>query len=1021
GDAVMAIFGAPVAREDDPERAVRAALAVRDAIAELNERDDSRQLHVRVGITTGETLVRLDARPEEGEGMAAGDVVNTAARLQSAAPTDGILVDETTFRATERSIEYRDADPIEAKGKATPVTVHEAVQARSRYGVDVRQIGRTPLVGRERELDELRRALARARTEREPQLVTLVGVPGIGKSRLVYELFSGLQAEPDLITWRQGRSLPYGDGVSFWALAEMVKAQAGILETDGEDEAGAKLAGAVSDVVVEEREAEWMDRNLRPLVGLGAESELGADRRGEAFSAWRRFFEAMAETRPLVLVFEDLHFADDGLLDFVDYLVEWATGVPLLAIGTARPELLARRPAWGGGKANAVTLSLSALSDTETAQIVHALLEQAVLPAELQQQLLDRAEGNPLYAEEFARLVSEGRQPDELPETVQGIVAARLDALTAEEKRHLQNASVLGKVFWLGAVAHLGGGEPWTLEERLHELERKEFVRRERRPSVAGETEFAFRHLLVRDVAYGQIPRADRAEKHALAAEWIEQLGRPEDHAEMTAHHYLAALELGRAAGHDVSPLAPRAHAALREAGDRASALNAFSAAARFYGEALATAGRADPELLFRHAEALLRSGAEAATRALEDAREELIRAGASERAAETDALLAESWWHRGDRDRCFEHLARAEELVRDVAPSPAKAGVLSQVARYRALAGEGESAMRVGMEALTIADGLGLDEVRAHALNNVAIARANTGDVAGAIAETERSIEIALAANSPAAARGYNNLSALTWVAGDSERALWLREESVRVSERLGDLLNRRYARASMSMHLYCLGRWDETVRLSEEVIAESERDPFYGESFARRMRGLIRYARGDGTGALEDVRRAVEIARRARDPQVLLPALGVWFRVAVGLGLDEADEAADEMLLEVAGIPAEGWTVADGMFAATESGRDANFRRVVQPVETESPRSVAAWAILDGRYAEAADVYAAIDEVADEAYARLRAAEHFTAAGQRAEVDKQLERALVFYRSVGATRYIARGEALLTKEASA
>jgi class 3 adenylate cyclase len=390
GDAVMALFGAPVAHEDDPERAVRAALAVREGIAELNEQEATRELHVRIGITTGEVLARLDARPEEGEGMAAGDVVNTAARLQAAAPTDGILVDETTYRATERVVEYGAAQRVEAKGKAEAIEAHEALQARSRFGVDVRQIGRTPLVGRERELDALAGALARARTEREPQLVTLVGVPGIGKSRLVYELFRSIEADPDLVTWRQGRSLPYGEGVSYWALAEMVKAQAGILETDDEDQAAAKLAETVRAVIEGERDAAWVERNLRPLVGLAAETELGADRRGEAFSAWRRFVEALAERRPLVLVFEDLHFADGGLLDFVDYLVDWASGVPLLVVGTSRPELLARRSGWGGGKPNALTLSLSSLSDTETARLVHALLDRVVIPADLQQQLVAR-------------------------------------------------------------------------------------------------------------------------------------------------------------------------------------------------------------------------------------------------------------------------------------------------------------------------------------------------------------------------------------------------------------------------------------------------------------------------------------------------------------------------------------------------------------------------------------------------------------------------------------------------------
>ena len=467
-------------------------------------------------------------------------------------------------------IGYGEARKIDAKGKADPVIAYEVVEARSRFGVDVHQGGRTPLVGRSDELQALADALARARRLREPQLVTLVGVPGIGKSRLVFELFGRVEDDPELVAWRQGRCLPYGEGVAYWAFAEMVKAQAGILETDTEEEAGGKLTAAVADLGVDEREATWLERNLRPLLGLAAETELGGDRHGEAFAAWRRFLEALADKRPLVLVFEDLHFADDGMLDFVDYLAGWSSGVPLLLVATARPELLSRRPDWGGGKANTLTLSLSSLSDADTAQLVHALLDRAVLPAELQQRLLERAEGNPLYAEEFARLVAEGRQPDELPETVQGIIAARIDGLEPEEKALLQDAAVVGKVFWLGAVAGLGQSERWTLEERLHALERKEFVRRERRSSVAAESEYAFRHLLVRDVAYGQIPRAARAEKHRRAAEWLEGLGRAEDQAEMLAHHYLAALELARAAGQPVAELVEPARRALREAGDRA-------------------------------------------------------------------------------------------------------------------------------------------------------------------------------------------------------------------------------------------------------------------------------------------------------------------------------------------------------------------------------------------------------------------------------------------------------------------
>ena len=244
-----------------------------------------------------------------------------------------------------------------------------------------------------------------------------------------------------------------------------------------------------------------------------------------------------------MLVFEDLHWADDGLLDFIDHLVDWAGGVPILVVCTARPELLARRAGWGGGKPNAATLSLSPLDDDQTARLLAALLERSVLPAETQTALLQRAGGNPLYAEEFVRMVADrelvaGDEDLPLPESVQGIVAARLDALPDEEKTLLQDAAVIGKVFWLGAAAGIGGLERAAAEESLHSLERKEFVRRERRPSVAGESEYAFRHLLVRDVAYSQIPRARRAEKHRLAGEWIERLGRPDDHAEMLAHHY---------------------------------------------------------------------------------------------------------------------------------------------------------------------------------------------------------------------------------------------------------------------------------------------------------------------------------------------------------------------------------------------------------------------------------------------------------------------------------------------------
>jgi class 3 adenylate cyclase len=484
GDAVMALFGAPVGHEDDPERAVRAALAIRDWVRE------EEQIQVRVAVHTGEALVTLAARLGQGEGMAAGDVVNTAARLQAAAPVNGILVGERTFRQTRAVIEYRQAAPVAAKGKREPVPVWEAVAARARLGVDVPHRARTALVGRDRELGVLRDLLARVRAERSPQLVTLVGVPGIGKSRLVSELWQIAEAEPELIWWRQGRSLPYGEGVSFWALAEMVKAQAGILETDAPDEARDKLAAMAAEMLGGIQEADWVTRHLGSLAGPGSGAPAGGDR-SEVFAAWRQFIEAMAERRPLVLVFEDLHWADDGLLDFVDYIADWAGQVPLLVVGTTRPELLARRPGWGGGKPNALTLSLAPLSEQDTARLISSLLGRPVLEAGQQAALLAQAGGNPLYAEQYVQMLAEqgaGRELP-LPESVQGIIAARLDLLAPPDKRLLQDAAVVGKVFWPGAVAALGDGPGrGELEECLHGLERRQFVRRERASSVAGKT-----------------------------------------------------------------------------------------------------------------------------------------------------------------------------------------------------------------------------------------------------------------------------------------------------------------------------------------------------------------------------------------------------------------------------------------------------------------------------------------------------------------------------------------------------
>ena len=1010
GDAVMALFGAPTAHEDDPERAVRAALAIRDFGREAG-------LELRVGITTGEALVSLDARPSEGEGMASGDVVNTAARLQSAAPVNGVLVDETTYRATRNAIEYGAHDSLEAKGKSRPIQVREALEARSRPGMDVAHEARTGLVGREHELGVLVDALRRVLQSRRSQLMTLVGVPGIGKSRLVYELSQIVETDPELITWRQGRCLAYGDGVTLWALGEIVKAQAGIHEQDPPQEASAKVRRSVEEVLEGESDAGWVESHLLALIGLSDESDLGGDRRSEAFAAWRRFFEAMADRRPFVLVVEDLHWADESLLDFLDELVDWVTDVPLLVVGTARPELLERRPGWGGGKLNATTLAVEPLSDDETAVLIGELLDRPLLAAEAQHALLERAGGNPLYAEQFAELFLEQGSAGalSLPETLQGIISARLDALPADEKELLRDASVIGKVFWTGALRR----EPTEVGVALHSLSRKAFVRQQRRTSVEGESEFAFAHALVRDVAYAQIARADRAERHRRTAEWIESLGRPEDHAEMLAHHWRSALELAQAAGSETGDLAERAGEASGAAGDRAFALNAFATAAGHYRTALELARENDPsraELLFKLGRSLFLAGDEGADDALKRARDALVETDDYGTAAECEAFLARGSWFRGGQQEVFQHLRAAEALIARAEPSPSVARVLGWLGRQEMLAGERESGVQHAEQALALAERFELVDLRVHALTTIGSAKAFLGDTTGRD-DLERAIEIGRASNSVMVAGALNNLAVVIDMI-DMSRVEQIQHEALREAERFGDATLIRFLRGNLIAPYWILGEWDEALATADRFIAECEESPHVLEGPSRIFRGYIRLARGRRDEALADLRRGLDLAREARaDPQSMAPALirSAWGHLQVGR-MAEAKAEFGEALTHLRKDPnARPWAMAE---VAVDVGQSQAVREILEQL-LPSPGRSAMLALTDGSYAEAAEHYAEAGIRLFEAEARLRNAERLIADGRPQDGAPDLERALDFYRSVGATLFIQRGEALLAAAA--
>jgi tetratricopeptide (TPR) repeat protein len=878
--------------------------------------------------------------------------------------------------------------------------------------MDLEQQSVVRLVGRVRELETLIGAFERARGEREPQLVTLVGVPGIGKSRLVGELFARLDAAPDIVWWRQGRALPYGEGVSFWALGEMVKAQAGVQENDTLEVAREKVWASVEGAVPED-ERVWLVQHLLPLVG--GEPVDAKERRNESFSAWRRYFEALAEQRPLVLVFEDLHWADEGLLDFIDELAEWSSGVPLFVLGTARPELLDRRPGWGGGKLNATTLALTPLADSEAAQIISDVLQQALLPADIQQALLERAGGNPLYAEQFARLFAERGSTDDLPETIQGIIAARLDGLTADEKRLIQDAAVLGKVFWAGAAAELAGIDAGSLEQALHSLERKGLLRRERRSAVGGEDEYAFRHVLVRDVAYGQIPRAARAGKHSAAAAWLEGLGRADDHAELVAHHYSAALELGGAAGVVAVDLAVRARVAFRLAGDRALRLSAFPAAERFYGDALAQWPDDDerPYLLFAHARARFHAAGDPAP--LLEARDALEAAGDVETAAEAAVIAAHAAWRAGHQADAEAMLARARGALGE-RPSRALAEALAESARAAAFSGRLEEAAETSSRALELAEMLRNDEIVASARNTLGVVSYLAGDLRQAV-EHYGPVIAGQPHYSSEYLRAVTNLAVVYFCDGYFGEAERLALAAVEAGTRTGDkpmLLWLEWSRIQSA--LYSAGRWDEAlIDATAFLETVAPLGGHYGEPAMRLIRAQINAARGERELALRDVDEALAQIGPATDRQSMLPSLVTAAHVNLLLGnRTEAKDVIETTMSIVREAPIRAPGIGgDGITTFVRTGFGREWLETSRSF-AETGRVWAAQLVCRGQTVDAADLYAHIASPEDEAVVRLLAAEQLVEAGRRAEADVQLHRALAYYRAAGAPALVRQAEAL-------
>jgi class 3 adenylate cyclase len=533
GDAVMGLFGAPVAHGDDAERAVRAALVIRDGVGEVGGGD----LQIRIAVNTGEAVVSLGARPALGESLVAGDVVNTASRLQAAAPVNGVAVGEEAYLETMHSIEYRPLEPVVAKGKEHPLGAWEAVRALTAAGE--RPATGSSMVGRASEIAILRALWERATADRLPHLVSVFGPTGVGKTTLCAEF--GRLTAGDGVRVVHGRCLPYRESGTYGALATQLMKLCGCYESDQASVIAEKLRAAAGRLLAgADADPHAVAGHLGVIVGVDAGSE--ASDRAELFRSVRLFLEAVAREQPTVLVFEDIHWADANLLDLIETLAQQLRDLPTLLLSLARPELLDARPGWGAGLSGYTALTLGPLTEEQARELaVRRLADETHAEA-----VVRVAEGNPLFIEQIAASIGESG-PERLPTSVRGIVAARLDALPRAERALLLDAAVVGKVFWVAALQTLSpdGGDVTHL---LDELERRDLVRREGVSIIEGHEQLAFTHVLIRDVAYDLLPRADRARRHALAAEFFERsTGASVEAIGALAHHWRDAGDHDRA------------------------------------------------------------------------------------------------------------------------------------------------------------------------------------------------------------------------------------------------------------------------------------------------------------------------------------------------------------------------------------------------------------------------------------------------------------------------------------------
>jgi class 3 adenylate cyclase/tetratricopeptide (TPR) repeat protein len=970
GDAVVAVFGAPVVHEDDPERAVRCALAMHRRLGELNEHVSLQaggDLAMRIGVNTGEVVTHsLD------EGLVTGESVNVAARFQTLASPGRVVVGDRTYRHTRGSFAYTELGEATVKGIDRPLRVWQADAEIS--AMSAAPTLETPLVGRRSEMDLLRLLFDRTVSERRPNLVTIVGPPGIGKSRLSQEVARSLGRDGTRLV--RGRCLPYGDGLTYWPFAEILKADAEILDSDPADTILAKAQSRL-DPRFPGQEGMGVTSVLLSSIGVEVAPDPLAGTSGDAARraiarAWQRYVESMSAQGPLLALIEDIQWADPSMLELLEAIVAHTSG-PVLVLCMARPDLYERRPDWGGGLSNATTISLSPLSVGDGAALISHLLDGEA-PRDVVDAILHRSEGNPFYAGELLRMMIEdgtlarrdGRWalvqelPSALPDTVQGVIASRIDLLPATEKRAIQDASVVGRVFWTGAVERLRIDDAGAAVDGLIA---KGLVGERETSTIQGERELIFNHILTRDVAYASIPRARRADAHAAIGAWVEEVtrGRDEEFSEILAYHFGNAGDAARTARYSLL------------AGNRHLRVFASEQAIDWYDRALDAAQNEAAEVRARiclaRGAALEQVGRFAeGLGAYEEALSWAQEAADRELQARALAAQAHVLWLLDRYDEGQERLIVALEGAREAGLADVEARLLYTAGTIRFGRGEFAEALPLHREALKVATAGGDLEGQALAHHGLAETYFFAGPFGQGLEDGARANEIfsELGQRLMVAHNAYM-VAWLQAFEGDLESARRSVDSSIETSHEIGNGRDEAFA-------LFTRG-W---FHLSSLRLDEAEADIDGGLGIFRSL-GLLRgelsalsfrcdvHAEAWDLDALSrDVSAALEASDALGGAFVRPPCLAIkgWVTLAEG-SVPDADRWFDEArtageLLNVA------WTSRTEILAGEWAGEPARLERGATRLGEASLSENSYWgpwvpfahglaAFLEGRFEEA------------------------------------------------------------------